>query len=80
MSEFWHNSEFEEVKINDHTSSCQSQEYYSCQSMADFQPSFGREPIQMICPYCSEEMWTKVESKPSVYYGWIAGIALACVR
>ena len=58
-------SEFEEVKIND-------------QTMADSQPSFGRDPIQMICPYCSEEMLTKVESKPSIY-AWIAGIALACV-
>ena len=41
-----------EVKINHET-------------MADSQTSLGQEPVQMICPYCSYEMWTNVESKPS---------------
>ena len=54
-----------DIKIND-------------QTLADSQPSFGREPIQMTCPHCSKEMRTEVKSGPSIY-SWIAGIALACV-
>ena len=54
-----------DIKIND-------------QTLADSQPSFGREPIQMTYPYCSKEMQTDVENGPSIY-AWIAGIALACV-
>ena len=48
------------------------------QTLAESQPSFGREPIQMTCPHCSKEMRTEVKSGPSSY-AWIAGIALACV-
>ena len=55
--------EFDKVKINDSPVS---------------QPRLGREPVQMICPVCSQEMTTKVEGKPSIW-AWITGIALLCV-
>ena len=53
-----------DVKIND-------------QTVAD-SPPLGKDPVQMICPHCSHEVWTEVETKPSIY-AWISGIALALV-
>ena len=42
------------------------------------QPPVGRTPTRIVCPYCHTLIWTRVESKPSLW-AWIAGIALACV-
>ena len=53
-----------DVKIND-------------QTVAD-SPPLGKDPVHMICPHCSHEVWTEVETKPSIY-AWISGIALAIV-
>ena len=42
------------------------------------QPPLGKTSTRMICPYCESDIWTRVESKPSLW-AWIAGIALVCV-
>ena len=57
-------SKMSDVKIND-------------QTVAD-SPPLGKDPVHMICPHCSHEVWTEVETKPSIY-AWISGIALALV-
>ena len=44
----------------------------------EVQPPLGKTSTRMTCPYCNCLIWTRVETKPSLY-AWIAGIALACV-
>ena len=44
----------------------------------EVQPPLGKTSTRMICPYCESDIWTRVESKPSLW-AWIAGIALVCV-
>ena len=44
----------------------------------EVQPPLGKTSTRMICPYCSSKIWTRVETKPSLW-AWVAGIALACI-
>ena len=39
------------------------------------QPPLGRNSSQMTCPYCSEEIWTQVETKRSLW-NWLACLGL----
>ena len=44
----------------------------------EVQPPLGKTSTRMICPYCNSDIWTRVETKPSLL-AWIAGIALAVI-
>ena len=39
------------------------------------QPPLGRNSSQMTCPYCSEEIWTQVETKRGLW-NWLACLGL----
>ena len=41
-------------------------------------PSFGRHSTQMTCPNCNFEIWTRTETKQSIW-AWLAGGALCLV-
>ena len=44
----------------------------------DIQPPLRKTSTRMVCPHCECLIWTRVETKPSLW-AWIAGIALFCV-
>ena len=39
------------------------------------QPPLGRQSSQMTCPYCSEEIWTRVETRRGLW-NWLACLGL----
>ena len=53
--------------------------YQSITSESSQQPRFGTDQShRMSCPHCHEEIWTRVETKPS-FWAWVAGICLCVV-